>query len=126
MFFTIAPILQVPVNVALGSIEILPVIISPNTLAVAFNTNNSLDVTTPFISPDTSAFWHVTLPSILPVFPTTNLPVIVMFPFNVPSIRTSPFDVISPIIDVFIIEPSEDSTTSNESTDEEIEDESND
>lgn len=39
-------------------------------------------------------------PSILPVEPITSLPLMVMFPFNIPSIRISPLDLISPVIAV--------------------------
>lgn len=56
MFFTTAPILQEPVNVAFGSIEILPVIISPTSLALDFKISNSLTLIFPFISPEISAF----------------------------------------------------------------------
>jgi hypothetical protein len=35
-----------------------------------------------------------------PDAPTTNFPEIEILPFNVPSILTSPLDLISPVIDV--------------------------
>ena len=98
MFFIAGPILHVPVNMAFGSIFIFPVIISPNNFDVAFNESNSVTVTLPLIIPDTSAFWHITLPSMVPDEPTTNFPEIEMFPLSVQSILISPFEVMLPIM----------------------------
>ncbi len=98
MFLTTAPMLQVPLNTAPDSMDNFVVIISPLILAVVFNWSNSFILSVPFTSPLISAFEQITLPSTMPCGPNTNFPVVVMLPVKVPSILTSPEQLISPVI----------------------------
>ena len=60
--------------------------------------STSLTSTLPDIEPEISAFEQLIFPLILPDFPTTIFPVVVIFPSTIPSILKSASEKISPII----------------------------
>ena len=82
--------LQEPVKEAPGSIASLFVTISPSNFAVDFKAKSSDTEIEPFNSPETSAFEAFTLPSTIPVEPTTTFPLVFIEPESVPSTRISP------------------------------------
>ena len=96
--FTTEPILQEPVKLAPGSIDNLLVLISLSIFAVDFSCKSSLTINLAFIIPEMSAFLQVTLPSIIPLVPTTTFPSETNVPITVPSILMSPKQVMSPLI----------------------------
>ena len=87
-----------PENLAPGSMEILLVTTSPLNFADAFRDNNCSTFTFALIVPDKSAFWHSISPSMLPVSPTTILPLQLIEPIRLPSILKSPDAITSPLI----------------------------
>ena len=96
----LSTILQVPLNLQPGSIEILASVTSPVTVAVAFNERSSVTVNLPSTNPSISAFLQVISPLILPVSPIITLPFVDKFPVKTPLMRISPLETISPVIEV--------------------------
>ena len=92
------PILQVPVKSALGSIESLLVIISPEIFAVAFKESSSETFIFPSIFPEISEFLQLISPITAPVGPIITFPFVVKLPLRFPSMRISLSQRTSPLM----------------------------
>ena len=88
-------------NVAPGSIDNFPTTTSPEILAAAFTVNVLLTINFPDIFPSTSALEASMLPFTKPSTPMITLPLVIKLPSKVPSMRKSPSDFISPVMNVF-------------------------